>query len=153
MLNSTNKQAARFVNLKIANTAYIQDVTISENYVTGLGLPLENNDAANKEYVDDSIVNLYTRTEVNSNNYTLTTNDDIVSVLYTPTGPVNLTLPKIDGKKQYTIVDEGGNAGNNSITISANVLDTIIGQNSYIINSNYNAVKIYNNETNSWFVR
>jgi hypothetical protein len=94
----------------------------------------------------------YSRTEVNQNTYTIQDNDDIISVLYTTMGEVNLTLPKITGHKKFTITDEGGNASNNNIIINTNINDTIIGQLTYTINNNYNSITIYNNGINGWFI-
>lgn len=99
----------------------------------------------------------YTRTEVNAASYAVTGSDQILAVLYTTTGTVAINLPQIASlpgtkKKKYTIVDEGGNATINNITINAFAGDTIIGVSNFILQSNYNSVTIYNNTVSGWFI-
>lgn len=94
------------------------------------------------------------RTVVNDSAYTININDYLVGVTYTSTGVVTLTLPLVTSVPNYVyvIVDEGGNAVANNITIVANAADTIIGTTSVIISSNYNSITIYNNGSSKWFI-
>jgi len=120
--------------------------------ITDLEAPIEGSDAVNKDYVDNQI---FDRVEVNSSTYTLTSSDDLIAVLYTLTGGVTLTLPEISsvGQKQYTIVDEGGNAFVNNIDINSSGSDLIIGVGGVTISQNYNSLTLYNNGTDQWFIR
>lgn len=95
----------------------------------------------------------YKRTIVNAATYTILSSDDIISVTYTVTGTCTLTLPNITQKKIYTIIDEGGNAATNNITINADGSDTIVGTSSLVINGNYGSVVIYNDDISSWYLK
>lgn len=93
------------------------------------------------------------RTNVNTSSYTILSSDYLIGVTYTSTGPVTLTLPlanSVPTGKSYYIVDEGGNAYNNNITINTSGTNLIMGQSSTIINLNFMALGIYSNGTN-WF--
>lgn len=126
---------------------------IKSQKVTGLDIPIDGTDAVNKNYVNSIIIGGYSRTIVNTPTYTALDTDDIIAVRYTPTGSVVITLPDITNLKQYTIVDEGGNAASNNIRIYSDASDTIIGQAFYTINNNYNTVSIYNDGVSGWFIR
>jgi hypothetical protein len=97
--------------------------------------------------------NLLTRTPVNTSTYTVLQTDILVGVTYTITGTVTITLPlaSIFTNRPLHIVDEGGNAQNNNITIVTTGGDTIVGQSSALINLNYMALGLYSNGTNAWF--
>lgn len=96
----------------------------------------------------------YTRTVVNSATYTVLSSDEIIAVTYTATGAVTITLPAISvvGAIQYTIVDEGGNAQANPITIDTTGADTIVGTTDTQIRADYNAIRVYNDGTSAWFI-
>lgn len=70
--------------------------------------------------------------------------------------PVGITLPTSatfsSGAKRFIIVDEGGTAAVQNITIYPNGSDKIIGQDSFIINGAYNSVSLYPDGVSSWFV-
>ena len=145
---SFNKNAAGFQFLSVKDTAYIKRIT-------DLNLPVNDSDAANKEYVDNNL-NTFNRIIVNTNSYTLQEDDDLIGVGYTTTGIVSINLPAINSlttTKSYTIVDEGGNANTNNITINTNGLDTIIGNSNIVLSENYNAVTIYHNGVSKWFIQ
>ena len=95
----------------------------------------------------------YTRTIVNTAIYNAKNDDDIVAVQYTPTGPVTIILPEITQKAQINIVDEGGSANVNNITIVPNGTNTILNQSSFSIVNAYNGITIYNDEISNWFIR
>ena len=97
----------------------------------------------------------YARTPVNVAVYAVLASDDILAVLYTPTGLVTLNLPPIaglGGPKRYTIVDEGGAAFVHPITVAAAGGDTIIGLPSVAIENNYNSIRIYHDGASGWFI-
>lgn len=106
-------------------------------------------------FVNSSMQNK--RTAVNSSTYTIANTDLIVGVTYTSTGSVTLTLPAVSsgnvGRIIY-IVDEGGNAGTHSITINVdnNSTETINGNTSLVMNSNYTSISLYNDGSTKWFV-
>lgn len=92
------------------------------------------------------------RTVINSGTYTILTTDHIVAVTYTSTGAVTLTLPPATNSIRILIVDEGGNAGTNNITVNPDGSDTIIGESSVIINGDHNSLSLYSNGSNQWFI-
>lgn len=103
---------------------------------------------------------IYTRTLVNNSMspYSVLQSDDILAV-DTTAGPVIINLPQIsslatpNNYKTYSIVDEGGNAGSDNISVTSFAGDTIIGDTNVLINSDYNAITIYNDGNNTWFIR
>jgi hypothetical protein len=101
------------------------------------------------------------RTTVSAATYT-TTEDDygIIGVTRTASGAAAITLPAISGlttagkeaiKARYIIVDEGGLAQSNNITIDTTGADTINGGTSLIIDSNHGSIELYNNGSSGWF--
>jgi len=104
-------------------------------------------------FIESEGINRLSRKVVNSSQYIILPSDKIVGVEYTANGPVTLELPPTTiSFDRITIVDEGGMAGLNNILINSNGTDTIIGQTSLIINSNYNSVSLYNNRNGKWFI-
>jgi len=88
--------------------------------------------------------------------YNVGLDDNIIGVLATRTTPVIINLPGINtlvnGKKKLTIVDEGGDAFTNNITIFPHAGDLILGSSDYIITDNYGSVNFYSNPNiNQWF--
>ena len=69
--------------------------------------------------------------------------------------PRTITLPDVtavsDGRI-YIIKDESGSANTNNITINAAGSDTIDGQSSTVLDSNYGTIKIVGNGTDKWFI-
>jgi len=80
--------------------------------------------------------------------------DEIISVLYTTTGPVTLTLPEIStvGKVKYVIKDEGSNSCVNNITINTTGSDTIEGETNAIIDFDKSSWSLYNDDNTGWFI-
>lgn len=97
----------------------------------------------------------YCRTEVSTSTYTIVETDDIIAA-NTLANAIVMTLPLIstltDGLLQVKIVDEGGNASANNITINTSGSDTIFGGTTTIIAGDYNAIQIYSDGTNKWFM-
>lgn len=125
----------------------------------GVGSVLRNDGTGVMTWVKNNV--LYSRTVIDTNNYgngvsnyNATILDDIIAVLYTSTGPVNITLPLVSSVGELTlrIVDEGGNAATNNITVSGSGSDTILGQSNIKVSGNYNSYVLYNNGVNGWFV-
>lgn len=104
----------------------------------------------------------YRRRVVNTSANTLNnTTDELIGVRSTPNTAVTITLPRIsllprsDKQKTFTIVDEGGNAQNNNITIVCNTNDTILGTSSTVIDVQYGSMRFYSVSVNAtsgqWF--
>ena len=93
-------------------------------------------------------------TTVNAATYDLLTTDYILDVTYTGTGAVtSLTLPTAqctDGRI-VIVFDAGGSAGTNNITIDTEGSEKINGEDTYIINGDYDAITIQSDGSN-WFV-
>jgi hypothetical protein len=100
----------------------------------------------------------YTRTVVNTSTYTVLSTDDIVGVAYTTIGECTITLPVISsiGETRFSIVDEGGNSGTYNIIITYASGNFLLGSNgssnTYVINSNYASITIYNDGDTNWFI-
>ena len=81
----------------------------------------------------------YPITTVNAATYDLLETDYILHVTYTVTGAVTITLPTaqtVSGER-IIIKDAGGNAGINNITIDTEGSETIDGDDTAIINGDY----------------
>lgn len=94
------------------------------------------------------------RTAVNSASYNVLVTDYIIGVTYTPTGAVTINLPAaatIGEGTVYHIKDEGGNAGTNNITVDGNDSETIDGETTKVINTNYACISVYCDGSN-WFI-
>jgi len=84
--------------------------------------------------------------------YSLSATDYILSVGYTATGDVAITIPTeqcVSGRI-IEIKDSGGNANTNNITITPQA-ETIDGDATLVISSNYNSASLYS-DGSSWFV-
>ena len=95
----------------------------------------------------------FNRKVVSSTSYTIdNTTDLIIAVVGTTTSPITINLPSASSSptQLFVIVDEGGNAQTNNITINANT-DTIIGSSTFTINKNYNSVWVYSDGISKWF--
>jgi hypothetical protein len=91
---------------------------------------------------------------VNTATYDLLASDYILNVTYTGTGAVtSLTLPtaQVVSGRVIVVVDAGGGAGTNNITIDTEGAQTIDGIGTKVLNSNYQSVMIYSDGSN-WFV-
>ena len=134
------------------NLSGLGTLTVS-GVISGVSTPVVNTDAANKAYVDGPDTN-YPWTNVNSATYTALSTDQYIGVSYTITGTCTITLPAIGtvGKINYEIIDTGGNAHNNNITIDTTGGDTIIGNSNIIISEDYNSVTLSNDGNSEWLI-
>jgi hypothetical protein len=91
-------------------------------------------------------------TVVNSADYRVKNGDHIIHVTYTKTGPVRIVIPTTQVRKgrQLEIVDAGGNANTNNITVSADGRK-ISGGSDAIISTDYYRIKIYSYNVD-WFI-
>ena len=102
----------------------------------------------------DSIV----RTVVDVPTYNVQLFDSLIAVTYTNqnTGPAAINLPVANTyvNKLLRIVDEGGDASNNNITIIPSSGEHIIGSTSYVMNTSYGSVTMYSNgeSPGRWFI-
>jgi hypothetical protein len=88
-------------------------------------------------------------------NYSVTTSDYIIGV-DTTAGTLRLTLPAaasaLDGQV-WVIKDEGGNAGNNNVTITGSSdADTIEGQKEVVLESPSASLQLYCDGTSKYFI-
>lgn len=98
-------------------------------------------------------VDEHKRTTVADLAYTVLTTDRLIA--YTSlTAARTVTLPAAStmSSRLITIKDEAGTAGTNNITVDANGAETIDGQLTKLIHTNYGTLTLYCNGT-SWFVR
>ena len=102
----------------------------------------------------DSIV----RTVVDVPTYNVQLSDSLIAVTYTNqnTGPAAINLPVANTyvNKLLRIVDEGGDASNNNITIIPSSGEHILGSTSYVMNTSYGSVTMYSNgeSPGKWFI-
>ena len=101
----------------------------------------------------DQAILPFSRIAVSAATYTVLATDTLLGVTYTSTGAVTLTLPAATAyiNKFLNIIDEGGNAQTNNITINRAGSDTINGGTSVVMNKNYQSLQLYSNGTNGWF--
>ena len=138
-------------NFKTINTGI---VNMTGNKIINLQDPKEDQDAATKNYVDVTVRNNITLTEVNSSSYIILDSDNFIEVLYTLIGPVTLTLPEttIIGIKSFTIVDKVGNSTVNNITINCTGSDLVQSQDNIIMNQDYSSISIYSDGNGTWTI-
>ena len=93
-------------------------------------------------------------TTVNAATYDLLTSDHILHVTYTPTGAVTITIPSAQIVSGRTIIikDAGGNASTNSITVATEGSETIDGDATAIINSDYTSITLYSDGSNLFII-
>ena len=99
------------------------------------------------------VANSWSRREVDVASYDTVPTDNVLGVTRTATGACAIELQTADmwpGRK-IEIVDEGGNAGTNNITVSTEGAETIAGQDTLVIDDDYNVVCLYSDGSN-WFV-
>ena len=68
---------------------------------------------------------------------------------------MTITLPlasSVSEGRLFYIIDEGGNASVNNITINASGGNLVVGNSNIVINLNYMALTIYSDGTSNWFL-
>jgi hypothetical protein len=113
----------------------------------GVGIGENLNVAGNTSIEGSQFVNL---TTVNSTTYNLATDDYI---LHITTAVTSLTLPTAQVVSGRTIIvkDGVGNAVNDNIVIDTEGTETIDGQNTFTIDTNYESITLYCDGSN-WFI-
>jgi hypothetical protein len=165
-------------NINISNTTTTSSiVSLSNNNITfapngtGLviidGLAFPASDGTNTQalttdgngvlsFSDQTAALTRTVRNVTATPDTVSESDDILNVTLSLTTPVTMNLPVISGLSGLSIiniVDAGGNSALNNITITPNGSDTIIGEASLVINSDYETSTIYSESgLSNWFI-
>jgi len=91
--------------------------------------------------------------DVDSSTHSTSDTDAILSVSYTGTGAVTITLQSanVAAGRVLVIKDAGGNATTNNITVNTQGSETIDGAASASITSDDGVLRLYSDGTN-WFV-
>jgi hypothetical protein len=130
----------------------VADIDIASYKVSGLGLPTDNDDAANKQYVDEQIANVNpassTLLSIKTNNYTIV-NSDYTILCNAANSGFTVTLPNVDTSINKIFIIRKIDDTNNLISFAPNIYMT----NSETISAlNYpKTIRIQSNGTN-WFI-
>ena len=91
---------------------------------------------------------------VAASTYSTAANDKFLSVTYTATGAVAVTLSTVSliAGNQIIIKDSGALAGTNNITVSTQGTAKIDGADTSVINGNYDSITVVSDGTNWWIV-
>ena len=94
---------------------------------------------------------VHAMTAAKTSAYEATASDYVVAV-NTSGGAVTITLPEnAAAGTTYIVKDTAGSAASNAVTVSRKTADTIDGQTSVSITSNYGAITVVSNGSN-WFI-
>jgi hypothetical protein len=123
--------------------------------ITGVNFVLNGTITANNASVCNDLLtinSLKVNRTATTIDYTILSSDYLIGV-DTTSNVVELTLPLASSvpDQMFNIVDEGGNANANNITITPTGGDTISGESSLVISSAYNSISIYSNGSD-WFI-
>jgi hypothetical protein len=93
-------------------------------------------------------------TEVDSDTYDLLTSDHVLLVSCTTTDEASITLPTAQAVagRLVTIIDTGGNADTNNITVDTEGSEKINGESNLVINSDYDSSTLISDGTD-WFIK
>jgi hypothetical protein len=128
------------------------DIDIAGYKVSGVGLPTDNDDAANKQYVDERIANATTTNttllSIKTSNYTIV-NSDYTILCNAANSGFTVTLPEVATSINKILIIKKIDVTNNIITFAPNIYIT----NSETISElNYpKSIKIQSNGTN-WYI-
>jgi hypothetical protein len=123
-------------------------------------LDLESEDSALTPYKYKRALELnseYNRIEVTTPTYTLTESDRGIVGVQSQNHAVVLTLPSIGRLKnaklvKYLIKDESNSAAKNTITVKTSGGDTVQGSRTFIMSTDGESAKLYNDGTGKWFL-
>ena len=120
---------------------------------SGGGIDIDAVGDINIDATGNVFVNSYAYVTKTSN-YTCTSSDEYIGADVSSQA-ITITLPQISsiGRKIFSITDIAGNSSSNNITISTTGGDTINGNTSLIINSNYSTITLVNDNSTKWFLR
>ena len=130
----------------------VADIDIASYKVSGLGLPTDNDDAANKQYVDEQIANVNpassTLLSIKTSNYTIV-NSDYTILCNAANSGFTVTLPNVDTSINKIFIIRKIDDTNNLISFAPNIYMT----NSETISAlNYpKTIRIQSNGTN-WYI-
>jgi hypothetical protein len=130
----------------------VADIDIAGYIVTGVGLPTDNDDAANKQYVDERIASATTTNttvlSIKTSNYTIV-NSDYTILCNAANSGFTVTLPDVGTSINKILIIKKIDVTNNIITFAPNIYIT----NSETISElNYpKSIKIQSNGTN-WYI-
>jgi len=133
--------------------AAVADIDIAGYKVSGVGLPLDGDDATNKQYVDERIANATTNNNttllsIKTSNYTMV-NSDYTILCNAANSGFTVTLPEVATSINKILIIKKIDVTNNIITFAPNIYIT----NSETISElNYpKSIKIQSNGTN-WYI-
>lgn len=102
---------------------------------------------------DDVKADNYAYKQIITATDSLSYDDFIIGVLYTATGIVDLTLPLINGKKLYHIIDEGWGSTTKRIRLIPSGANKMLNNQDYLdLRRNGIAVSLYNDNNNNWYI-
>jgi len=108
-------------------------------------------DFANRRLEGSWTQTFKSKTVASASTFSAWTNVETVVSTYSATGTQAITLPAGSDGRVVRIIDGGGLAGTNAITISRSGSDTILGATSYALNLNYGAVAfIFQASNTNW---
>jgi hypothetical protein len=129
-------------------SASAKSVVIDSNDRLGIGIETPETSLHNAGGVSLNV------TTVNSATYDLLVTDTILHVTYTGTGAVtSLTLPtaQTTNGRFIRVKDAGGSASINNITIDTEGSETIDGEDTFEISTDYQDVALYSDGSN-WYL-
>ena len=146
-------------DLEINTLNIVEDINIGSNLTVGEDIIIEENldVAGNVDIVGDLNFGgefIITRSDFNNDNISTTLSNEVIIAVTNTDIPRTVTLPSPnlnDNGKIIIIKDESGQAGINNITIETSANETIDGESTKLINTNYGVIRLYSNGEN-WFI-
>lgn len=135
----------------IKDASDIVQVRMSSNgdsFING-NLGVGNKNPLARVHVSGGVVK--DNTQVNASTYIALITDNKLCVDYTATGIVTITLPSVlPNGFQLVVTDTAGNATTNNITIDTEGVEKINGLDTYLLDANYDSVKL-NKYNGNWY--